>query len=579
MKRIPFQFTFFVSILCQLFIPLLGSAQVTNNSIDAFHYTIQKRAIGGQGAVSSAHPLASLVGLFILKKGGNAFDAAIATQLALAVVYPVAGNLGGGGFLVGYTDEKKAITIDYREKAPSAASKNMYLDSLGNPLLILSQNGHLASGVPGSVAGFFAAHHYGKLSFTEIIQPAIDLAANGFAITASQAESFNEDRNEFIQYNTVVPVFVKSQPWKAGDTLIQKDLAATLIRIRDKGLKGFYEGETAELISAEMKRGKGIITKEDLTAYKAIEREPIQFDYKDHTIIGMPMPSSGGLLIKQMLKMIEDRHIESMGFQTPESVQLMVEVERRAFADRAEFMGDQDYVKVPVQTLGSDAYLKKRMIDFIPGKATSSTQISPGNVNPESEETTHLSVADQYGNAVGVTTTLNGGYGSKTVVGGAGFFLNNEMDDFTVKPGVPNMYGALGKDANAISPGKRMLSSMSPTIVLKHNKPYLVVGTPGGTTIPTSVFQTLVNIIDFHQTPKDAVNNPKFHHQWLPDEVMIEHDFSINTANDLKGMGYKIGNRGEIGRTEVIQIEWKKKKVQKMEAIGDKRGDDDAEAY
>ena len=277
--------------------------------------------------------------------------------------------------------------------------------------------------------------------------------------------------------------------------------------------------------------------------------------------------------------MIEDRHIESMGFQTPESVQLMVEVERRAFADRAEFMGDQDYVKVPVQTLGSDAYLKKRMIDFIPGKATSSTQISPGNINPESEETTHLSVADQYGNAVGVTTTLNGGYGSKTVIGGAGFFLNNEMDDFTVKPGVPNMYGALGKEANAISPGKRMLSSMSPTIVLKHNKPYLVVGTPGGTTIPTSVFQTIVNIIDFHQTPKDAVNNPKFHHQWLPDEVMIEHDFSINTADELKGMGYKIGNRGEIGRTEVIQIEWKKKKVQKMEAIGDKRGDDDAEAY
>jgi len=579
MKRIPFLYIFFVCVLSQLFIPLLGSAQETNNSIDAFHYTIQKRAIGGQGAVSSAHPLASAVGLLILKKGGNAFDAAIATQLALAVVYPVAGNLGGGGFLVGYTDEKKAITIDYREKAPSAASKNMYLDSLGNPLLNLSQNGHLASGVPGSVAGFFAAHHYGKLSFSEIIQPAIDLAAKGFAITSSQAESFNEDRNEFIQYNTVVPVFVKSQPWKEGDTLIQKDLAATLIRIRDKGLTGFYEGETAELISAEMKRGKGLITKEDLLAYKAIEREPIQFDYKDHTIIGMPMPSSGGLLLKQMLSMIEDRNIESMGFQTPASVQLMVEVERRAFADRAEFMGDQDYVKVPVQTLGSNAYLKKRMIDFISGKATPSTQISPGNVNPESEETTHLSVADQYGNAVGVTTTLNGGYGSKTVVGGAGFFLNNEMDDFTVKPGVPNMYGALGKEANAISPGKRMLSSMSPTIVLKHNKPYLVVGTPGGTTIPTSVFQTIVNIIDFHQTPKDAVNNPKFHHQWLPDEVMIERDFSINTADELKGMGYKIGNRGEIGRTEVIQIEWKKKKVQKMEAIGDKRGDDDAEAY
>jgi len=579
MKRNSFQFITIGCLLCLVLEPNLGSAQEKKSAIDPYQFTVQKTAVGEQGAVSSAHPLASQIGLSMLKKGGNAFDAAIATQLVLAVVFPVAGNLGGGGFLVGYTDEKKAITIDYREKAPSAASKNMYLDSLGNPLLNLSQNGHLASGVPGSVAGFFATHHYGKLSFTEIIQPAIDLAENGFAITASQAESFNEDRNEFIQYNTVVPVFVKSQPWKAGDTLIQKDLAATLIRIRDKGLKGFYEGETAELISAEMKRGKGLMTKEDLTAYKAIEREPIRFDYKNHTIIGMPMPSSGGLLIKQMLKMIEDRHIESLGFQTPASVQLMVEVERRAFADRAEFMGDQDYVKVPIQTLGSNAYLINRMIDFIPGKATPSTQISPGNINPESEETTHLSIADQYGNAVGVTTTLNGGYGSKTVVGGAGFFLNNEMDDFTVKPGVPNMYGALGKDANAISPGKRMLSSMSPTIVLKHNKPYLVVGTPGGTTIPTSVFQTLVNIIDFHQTPVDAVNNPKFHHQWLPDEVMIEHDFSINTANDLKGMGYKIGNRGEIGRTEVIQIKWKKKKVKKMEAIGDKRGDDDAEAY
>jgi gamma-glutamyltranspeptidase/glutathione hydrolase len=579
MKRIPFQFTFFACLVYQLFNPLLSSAQKTTNSIDPFHYTIQKRAIGAQGAVSSAHPLASLVGVSILKKGGNAFDAAIATQLALAVVYPVAGNIGGGGFLVGYTNKKKAITIDYREKAPKAASKNMYLDSLGNPLLNLSQNGHLASGVPGSVAGFFATHKYGKLSFKEIIQPAIDLATNGFSITASQAESFNEDRKTFIQYNTVIPVFVKAQPWKEGDTLIQKDLAATLIRIRDQGMKGFYEGETAELISAEMKRGNGLITKEDLKAYNAIEREPIQFDYKGHTIIGMSMPSSGGLLMKQMLKMIEDRHIETLGFHTPESVQLMVEVERRAYADRAEFMGDKDYVKVPVQTLGSDTYLNMRMQDFIPGKATPSTQIKPGNINPESEETTHLSVADQYGNAVSVTTTLNGGYGSSTVVGGAGFFLNNEMDDFTVKPGVPNMYGALGKEANAITPGKRMLSSMSPTIVVKENKPFLIVGTPGGTTIPTSVFQTLVNIIDFQQNPTDAVNNPKFHHQWLPDEVMIEHNFPTTTSDALINMGYKIGSREHIGRTEVIQLEWKKKKVKKMEAIGDYRGNDDAEAY
>ena len=446
-------------------------------------------------------------------------------------------------------------------------------------MLNLSQNGHLASGVPGSVAGFFAAHQYGKLSFREIIQPAIDLAENGFAITASQAESFNENGKDFIKYSTVLPVYVKSQPWKEGDTLIQKDLAATLIRIRDQGLRGFYEGETADLISAEMRRGHGLITIDDLKAYKAIEREPMRFDYKGNTIIGMPMPSSGGMIIKQMLKMIEDRNIESLGFQTPASVQLMVEVERRAFADRAEFMGDQDYVKVPVHTLGSDAYLQMRMEDFVPGKATPSTQIKPGNINPESEETTHLSVADQYGNAVSVTTTLNGGYGSNTVVGGAGFLLNNEMDDFTIKPGVPNMYGALGKDANSISPGKRMLSSMSPTIVLKNNNPYLVVGTPGGTTIPTSVFQTLVNIIDFHQTPKESVDNPKFHHQWLPDLVMVENDFSVKTSTDLIKMGYKIGNRGEIGRTEVIQLKWKKKKIKKMEAIGDKRGEDDAKAY
>jgi gamma-glutamyltranspeptidase/glutathione hydrolase len=561
------------------FLSVTLQAQEKNLGFNPYQYTIEKKATGKHGAVSSAHPLASMAGLEILKKGGNAFDAAIATQLALAVVYPNAGNLGGGGFLVGFTKDKQSIAIDYREKAPSAATKDMYLDSSGNPMLDKSQNGHLASGVPGSVAGFFASHKYGKLDFKEIIQPAIALAENGFVITKAEAQSFNSARSSFIKYNTIMPVFVSRLTWKEGDTLVQLELAKTLKLIRDQGMKGFYEGENAKLIVDEMKRGNGLITEEDLKNYKAAERMAIEFEYKGHVVIGMPMPSSGGLLMKQMLKMIEHKNIEAMGFHSPEAVQLMIEVERRAYADRAEFMGDQDFVKVPVNTLGSDDYLEQRMKDFIPGKATPSTDIKPGNILPESEETTHLSVVDEEGNAVSVTTTLNGGYGSKTVVAGAGFFLNNEMDDFSVKPGVPNMFGAVGKEANAIAPGKRMLSSMTPTIVLKDNNPFLVVGTPGGTTIPTSVFQTIVNVIDFNQSISDAVDNPKFHHQWLPDQVMVENNFPVNTAESLKKMGYTISNRGQIGRTEVIRINWRKNKITQIEVAADKRGEDHAAAY
>lgn len=564
-------------LLMMLILVLLSS--LASAQINPYQYTINKIANGSKGAVSSAHPLASQVGLEILKKGGNAFDAAIATQLALAVVYPGAGNIGGGGFLVAYSNKGKAISIDYREKAPGSASRDMYLDKDGNPLLNLSQNGHLASGVPGTVAGLFASHQYGKLGFAALIQPAIELAEKGFVITAAEARSLNGSKSAFEKYNTLRPAFVKDNAWKAGDTLVQKDLAATLSRIRDNGMKGFYEGETARLITEEMKRGGGKISLEDLKNYTAAERDPIVFDYKGHTVIGMPMPSSGGLLMQQMMKMIEDRDIAAMGFHSPAAVQLMIEVERRAYADRAEFMGDKDFVKVPVKTLASDAYLKERMKDFIPGKATPSDMVKPGKANPESDETTHLSVADQYGNVVSVTTTLNGGYGSKTVVGGAGFLLNNEMDDFSVKPGVPNMFGAVGKEANAIAPGKRMLSSMTPTVVLKDKKPWLVVGTPGGTTIPTSVFQTLVNIIDFKQSSLDAVNNPKFHHQWLPDQVMVENDFPKTLQTSLEKMGYLFTNRGQIGRTEVIKLEWSGKKLKSIEAVADKRGDDHAAAY
>jgi gamma-glutamyltranspeptidase / glutathione hydrolase len=455
----------------------------------------------------------------------------------------------------------------------------MYLDKKGNPLLNLSQYGHLASGVPGTVAGLFASHRYAKLSFAALIQPAIDLAEKGFTITAAEARSLNGARESFIKHNTQPTVFVKSIPWKEGDTLVQKDLSATLIRIRDNGMKGFYEGETATRIVDEMKRGNGIITLEDLKGYVATERTPIQFDYKGHTVLGMPMPSSGGLLMQQMMKMVENRNLGAMGFHSPEAVQLMIEVERRDYADRAEFMGDQDFVKVPVKKLSSDDYLTDRMKDFIPGKATPSSMVKPGNINPEHDETTHLSVADRFGNVVSVTTTLNGGYGSKTVVGGAGFLLNNEMDDFSVKPGVPNMFGAVGKEANAISPGKRMLSSMTPTVVLKYKKPWLVVGTPGGTTIPTSVFQTLINIIDFNQSALESVVAPKFHHQWLPDVVEVESDFPKKVTVALEKMGYTIHNRGKIGRTEVIKIGWNKKRIYQIEAVADTRGDDHAEAY
>ena len=545
--------------------------------INGYNYKTQKKITANNGAVVSAHPLASLVGKSILQKGGNAIDAAIATQLALAVVYPGAGNIGGGGFMVAHLKNGTNITIDFREVAPLKASRDMYLDSMGNPLMHLSQDGSLASGVPGTIAGLFAAMKYAKLPFKTLIDPAINLAEKGFAITAHQAKDFNELKKEFIQLNTAPIAFVKKQLWKAGDTLVQKELANTLKRIRDNGAKDFYEGETAAMIVAEMQKGKGIISMQDLKIYTAKERKPMEFDYKDCHIITMPLPSSGGIILQQVLKMISPKNIGAMKFQTPASVQLMVEAERRAFADRAEFLGDADFVKVPVKTLVSNKYLAERIKDFIPGKAGNSIATKAGTVK-ESEETTHLNVLDKDGNAASVTTTLNGSYGSRTVVAGAGFILNNQMDDFSVKPGVPNMYGAVGNEANAIAPGKRMLSSMSPAIVLKNNKPFMVVGTPGGTTIPTSVIQTIVNIVDFKMSAADAVNKPKFHHQWLPDEIMIENDFNAGTITAVQKMGYTIKKRGAIGRTELILIE-KKGAKEIITAVGDKRGDDDAEGY
>ena len=570
---------FNLASLLILFLFNLGSFAQSDNKINPYQYSIAKIAKGDHGAVSSAHPLASMVGLETMRKGGNAFDAAIAVQLALAVVYPNAGNLGGGGFLVAHTKKGESIAIDFREKAPGSATRDMYLDSLGNPLVDLSQDGHLSCGVPGTVAGLFSTMKYALLPFRDLIQPSIDLAENGFVITESEARTLNSTQEAFIKFSTLNTVFVRKEKWKAGDTLFQQDLARTLIRIREHGMKDFYEGETAGLIVEEMKRGKGRISMQDLAGYKALERAPLVFTYKKHRIVGMPMPSSGALLMLQIMKMIEDRNISKMGFHSPKAVQLIIEAERRAFADRSEYMGDADFVKVPVNQLSDAKYIKHRMKDFVPGKATTSSTVQPGNIHPESEETTHLSIADRFGNAVSVTTTLNGLYGSRTVVGGAGFLMNNQMDDFSIKPGVPNIYGAVGKDANAIAPGKRMLSSMSPTIVLRKKKPYLVVGTPGGTTIPTSVFQTLINIIEFGQTATEAVDNPKFHHQWLPDHVLLEMDITPTLIESLKEMGYKTKTTDQIGRTELIKITWKGKKKASFEAVADKRGDDHASAF
>ena len=524
-----------------------------------------------KGLVVSAHPLASEAGAKMMKMGGNAYDAVIATQLALAVVYAQAGNIGGGGFLVGVKNNGEKFTLDYRETAPEKSSKDMYLDKNGKASTDLSQNGRLAVGIPGSVAGFYATLKYAKLPMEKLIQPAIDLAEQGFSITEKEAKLLNDKKENFDQHNKITTAFQNKNTWKQGDLLIQKDLAETLKRIQRDGQKGFYEGKTAELLIAEMKRGNGIISLNDLKNYKVIERKPLVFNYKGNEVVSMPLPSSGGILLAQMLKMSSFENLEKFPQNSTEAVQIMVEAERRAFADRAEFMGDPDFIKDQTEMLISESYLKSRWKNFNKNKATPSSEVGKIIAQPkESTETTHISIVDKEGNAVSVTTTLNGLYGSKVVVSGAGFFLNNEMDDFSVKPGVPNMFGAVGGEANSIKPGKRMLSSMTPTIVMKNSKPYIIVGTPGGTTIPTSVYQSIVNVIDFKLNPNMAVNTPKFHHQWLPEIVEVTTNFPETTISDLEKKNYKIERISGIGRTEMIVID----EQGNATAVADGKGDD-----
>ena len=530
------------------------------------------------GVVVTAHPEASKVGVEILKKGGNAIDASIAVQFALAVVYPNAGNIGGGGFLV-YRDAKGMTdALDYREKAPLKASEDMYWDKNGNAITDLSLYGQFAAGVPGTVDGMVKAHEkYGKLNWKELVQPAINLAQKGFKITKQQASELTNKHNDFVKYNSKTNALTSKSSWKEGDLLIQKDLANTLKLIQQKGRAGFYEGKTADLIVKEMKRGNGIISHEDLKEYQSVWRTPVSGNYKGLKVISMPPPSSGGIALVSLFQSIEDYPINKWGFQADSTIQVMVEAERRVYADRAEHLGDPDFIKVPQKQLLDKSYNVNRMKDFSFDKATPSSAIKAGEIiGKESMETTHYVIVDKDGNAASVTTTLNNSYGSLVVVEGAGFLLNDEMDDFSVKPGTPNLYGLVGGKANAIEPSKRMLSSMTPSILEKDGKLFMVVGTPGGSTIITSVFQAILNVVDFGMTMQEAVAAPRFHHQWLPDQIDYEPNaISENVRESLKQKGYTLKERKPYGRVEGILVNTDKT----YQAGADPRGDDKAVGY
>jgi gamma-glutamyltranspeptidase / glutathione hydrolase len=535
--------------------------------------------VADSAMVVSAHELASQVGVDVMRKGGNAIDAAIATHFALAVVFPAAGNIGGGGFMVVRLKDGTTATLDFREKAPAAATTNMYLDSAGNVIPELSTQGHLASGVPGSVEGMVEAHKkYGTLPWKDLIQPAIDLALNGFTLTEREASWFNEMQGDLKKYNTVMPEFLLRDSWKAGDSIKWTELGRTLELIRDNGRAGFYEGITAENIAAEMKRGKGLITLEDLKNYTAVWRDPIVASYKDYKIISMPPSSSGGVCLVQLLKSVEPYPIQQWGHNSSATIHLMTEAERRVYADRAEYLGDPDFYKVPLKQLMDDQYNDERMSTFDPDKATPSTEVKAGTLaGYESEETTHYSIVDAQGNAVAVTTTINGWFGSHVVVAGSGFFLNNEMDDFSSKPGVPNMFGVLGAEANKIEPNKRMLSAMTPTIVEKDGRLFMVVGTPGGSTIITSVFQVILNVVEHEMGMQEAVNAKRIHAQWLPDAVIPETGtLSKEDSITLVNLGHKITPRRAIGRVDAILV----LPNGKLEAGADNtRGDDSAKGF
>ena len=565
------------ALLC-LFV-LLSFWQCNSPQKEILQATTPVLGVTSQKAmVVSAREEASKIGSEIMQQGGNAFDAMVATEMALAVCYPNAGNLGGGGFMVYRTHKGEIGALDYREKAPLRAFKDMYLDQNNKYLQHKSKTGGLAVGVPGTIAGIFKAHQkFGSLPMQSILRPVILLAKNGFKITEKQAKQFNDHRAVFKQVNQENSIFTKK--FKVGDVFKNEALANTLQQISDNGRKAFYQGDIAKTLVAFLQKNKSIISLKDLENYQAIWREPIVFNYKDLRIISMSPPSSGGICMAQILKTTANYPIAVYGHNTTKTIQVLVEAQRRAYADRSHYLGDPDFINIPVDSLLSDAYLKNRMDSFSFDGATPSHQIKHGNIQaPESKETTHYSIVDSYGNAIAVTTTLNASFGSKLYSKKLGFFLNNEMDDFSAKPGTPNLFGLIGADANAIAPQKRMLSSMTPTLVEKDNKLWMSLGTPGGSTIITSVLQTILNVYEFNMSMQQAVDAPRFHHQWLPDVVKVEAtSFDEKTIKNLENKGYVIDykNPSSIGTVDAILV----LPDGSFEAGADKRGDDTAVGF
>ncbi len=514
-------------------------------------------AFADSAMVVTRHPLATKAGVDIMRMGGNAVDAAVAVQMALAVVLPEAGNIGGGGFMIARVPEGAVYALDFREKAPIKGNKDMYLDENGEVIPRLSLDGALAAGVPGSVAGLWAAHDsLGKLPWATVMQPAIDLAQNGFPLSRNQARLLNNFQERFNKLNTEPTRYQSAEPWEVGDTLRLPELAATLTRIRDLGPDGFYAGETADLIVSYMEKSGGMISHNDLEAYQPVWREPLQGSYKDLQITTMGAPSAGGLIMLQTLGMLAGKTWPGTDISYPVAAHQLVEAERRAYADRAEYVGDPDLVEVPTKALLRPDYLKARFRNFNPQNATPSDSVRAGKVIfIEKNETTHFSIIDPDGMAVAITTTLNGNYGAGVVVPGAGFFLNNEMDDFSISPGVPNQFGLTGGAANAIEPQKRMVSSMTPTIVTRKGKLWLVIGAPGGSTIPSSVMQTLLRMYEYGVPAQEAVAARRFYCQWLPDELAYESDaFTAEQLKQLQGMGHHPALKSGISLVNAIEV-------------------------